>query len=177
MLAEIFTIENKQPKPTVHCYLIPELKAIIEKYPEDHINMLAYAFYKSCPYKTANPYADYSEYEKEELIQRDFLKKGVNNIVPDNQDLLLAVEKLNSLYETTTAKYLKYNKKNLQDIMDYIDTSEVTGGKDGDLGERIRIATVCGKVMQEFTQLEKIAEIEKDKVKNRGNSHDGKNEM
>lgn len=177
MLSEIFTIENKQPKPTVHCYLIPELKNLIEKYPEDHINMLAYAFYKSCPYKSANPYADYSEEDKEELLKQDFLKRGINNIVPDNIDLLKAVEKLNNLYETTTTKYLKYNKKNLQDIMDYLDNSEVMEGKDGNLAERIRIATVCGKVMAEFTQLEKIAELEKEKVKFRGQRKEGKGEL
>lgn len=176
MLTEIFTIENKQPKPTVHCYLIPELKNIIEKYPEAHIEMLAYCFYKACPYKSINPYADYSEDEKDSLLTKDFLKRGVN-IVPDNIDLLQGVEKLTSLYETTTAKYLKYNKKNLQDIMDYIDTTEVEDGKDGNLAERIRIATVCGKVMQEFIQLEKIADLEKDKVRNRGGRAEGRGEL
>lgn len=176
MLTEIFTIENKQPKPTVHCYLIPELKNIIEKYPENHIEMLAYAFYKTCPYKSANPYADYSDMDRDALLTKDFLKRGVN-IVPDNLDLIAAIEKLNSLYETTTTKYLKYNKKNLQDIMDYIDTSEVMDGKEGNLAERIRIATVCGKVMQEFIQLEKIADLEKDKVRNVGNRAGGLGEL
>lgn len=177
MLTEIFTIENKQPKPTIHCHLIPELKTIIEKYPDDHINILAYAFYMSCPYKSANPYADYTEDEKHELLKKDFLLKGVTNIVPDNIDLLKAIQKLNSIYETTTTKYLKYNKKNLQDIMNYLEDSEVSEGKDGNLAERIRIATVCGKVMAEFTQLEKIAELEKEKVKFRGQRKEGKGEL
>ncbi len=176
MLAEIFTIENKQPKPSIHCYLIPELKTIIEKYPETHIEMLAYCFYKACPYKSVNPYADYSEEDKDSLLAKDFLKRGVN-IVPDNPDLLQGVEKLTALYETTTAKYLKYNKKNLQDIMDYIETTDVMDGKEGNLAERIRIATVCGKVMQEFIQLEKIADLEKDKKRNVGNRTEGRKEL
>lgn len=177
MLTEIFTIENKQPKPTIHCHMIPELKTLIDKYPDDHINMLAYAFYMSCPYKSANPYADYTDYEKEQILQQDFLKRGVTNIVPDNVDLLKAIDKLTKLYETTTSKYLKYNKKNLDDIMNYLEDSEVIEGKDGNLAERIRIATVCGKVMAEFTQLEKIAELEKDKVKVRGQRKEGKGEL
>lgn len=176
MLTEIFTIENKQPKPTVHCYLIPELKNIIEKYPDNYMEMLAYSFYKACPYKSVNPYADYSEYEKDELLAKDFLKRG-HNIVPDNIDLIAAVEKLTSLYETTTAKYLKQNKKNLQDIMDYMETSEVTDGKDGNLAERLRIATTCGKTMMEFIQLEKIADLEKDKVRNKGGRQEGRGEL
>jgi hypothetical protein len=91
--------------------------------------------------------------------------------------LIAAVEKLTSLYETTTAKYLKQNKKNLQDIMDYMETSEVTDGKDGNLAERLRIATTCGKTMMEFIQLEKIADLEKDKVRNKGGRQEGRKEL
>src|SRR5690606_18364829 len=135
-----------QPKPTIHCYSIPELKNIIDKYPKEHMNMLFFAFYKSCPYKSDNPYADYSDFEKDEILIKDFLKRDIN-IITDNIDLLAAIEKLSSLYETTCSKYLQQNKKNLEDIMDYIGTNSVTDGKEGNLTERIRIATTCGKTM------------------------------
>ena len=176
MLTKIFTVENGLPKPTLHCYFIPELKTIIEKYPKDHVSMLAFCFYKSCPYKSENPYADFSDIEKDEILIKDFLKKGTN-IVPDNLDLLNAIEKLNSLYMTTSSKYLQQNKKNLEDIMEYIGTTTVTDGKEGNLAERIRISTTCGKTMTEFIQLEKIADLEKDKIRNRAGRAEGRGEL
>ena len=176
MLTKIFTVENGQVKATMHCQLIPELKNIIDKYPKEHIAMLSFAFYKACPYKSVNPYADYSEMEKDELLIKDFLKRDIN-IVPDNVDIIEAVKKLTSLYETTASKYLQQNKKNLEDIMEYIENNTVTDGKEGNLSERIRISTTCGKTMLEFIQLEKIADLEKDKVRNRGGRKDGLGEL
>ena len=50
------------------------------------------------------------------------------------------------------------NKRNLEDIMDYIDASPVIDGKDGNLADRIKIAEKCGKIMAEYIQLEGQAE-------------------
>jgi hypothetical protein len=42
------------------------------------------------------------------------------------------------MYESTSVKYFNRNKKNLEDIMDYLDTSVLTEGRDGNLSERLK---------------------------------------
>lgn len=171
MISEILTIDAGVVKPTIHCHTIPELKNLIEKYPTRHADMLAYCFYTACPYKSENPYADFSDDEREDILKRDFV------VFPDNQDILDAVDKLRKLYSTTISKYLMKNKRNLEDIMDYIDASPVIDGKDGNLADRIKIAEKCGKIMAEYIQLEGQAEEEKNKLKTRANRKTGLGEL
>lgn len=171
MISEILTIENGIVSPTIHCYIIPQLRKIIEKYPDKHGDMLAYCFYTACPYKSENPYADFSDDEREEYLKRDFV------VFPDNQDILDAIDKLKSMYVTKIGKYLIKNRKNLEDIMDYIDASPIIDGKDGNLGDRIKIAEKCGKIMAEYLALESQAEDEKNKLKTRANRKVGLGEL
>ena len=70
MISDLLTVENKKVKPTIHCYTIPELKNIIDKYDKRAIDMIAYAFYYACPFKSINPYADFSDDEKEEVLKK-----------------------------------------------------------------------------------------------------------
>ena len=53
-------------------------------------------------------------------------------VFPDNPDVLLAIETMKKLYETTSMRYFTMNKKNLHDIMDYLDSTIITeDGKEG----------------------------------------------
>ena len=74
MISDLLTVENKKVKPTIHCYTIPELKNIIDKYDKRAIDMIAYAFYYACPFKSINPYADFSDDEKEEDFHKNHSK-------------------------------------------------------------------------------------------------------
>ena len=115
--------------------------------------MLAYAFYYACPFKSINPYADYSNDEKEDILKKSFV------VFPDNQDVLLAIDVMKGLYETTSVKYFNRNKKNLEDIMDYLDTSVLTEGK------------------AEFDELEKNVEAERGKMRAKANRKTGWDEL
>lgn len=171
MITEIFTIEGGVVTPTIHCHIIPQFKKIIDNYPANHISMLAYCFYISCPYKTENPYADMEDAEREEILKRDFF------VFPDNQDVLDAVERMKKMWETRASRYLNKNRKNLEDIMDYIDSAPIIDGKDGNLDQRIKVAEKCAKIMSEYTQLEEQAEEEKNKLKTRANRKVGLGEL
>jgi hypothetical protein len=54
MITDLFTVENGKVKPSLHCHLIPEFKQIIDKYEKRATDMLAYAFYYACPFKSIN---------------------------------------------------------------------------------------------------------------------------
>ncbi|MCA9750117.1 MAG: hypothetical protein KC414_13490 [Romboutsia sp.] len=171
MITDLFTIENKKIKPTLHCYLIPEFKQILDKYEARGVDMLTYAFYYACPFKSINPYADFNDDEREERLKKSFV------IFPDNPDVLLAIETMKSLYDTTSMKYFNMNRKNLHDIMDYLETSVISDGKEGNLQERLRIAEKCAKIKAEFDDLEKNVEAERGKMKARGQRQIGLGEL
>jgi hypothetical protein len=171
MITDLFTVENGKVKPSLHCHLIPEFKQIIDKYEKRSTDMLAYAFYFACPFKSINPYADYSNDEKEDILKKSFV------VFPDNPDVLLAIDVMKGLYETTSVKYFNRNKKNLEDIMDYLDTSVLTEGKDGNLSERLRIASICNKIKAEFDELEKNVEAERGKLRAKANRTTGFDEL
>ena len=84
---------------------------------------------------------------------------------------------MKGLYETTSVKYFNRNKKNLEDIMDYLDTSVLTEGKDGNLSERLRIASICNKIKAEFDELEKNVEAERGKMRAKANRKTGWDEL
>lgn len=171
MVTDLFTVENGKVKPTLHCHLIPEFKQIIDKYEKRSTDMLVYAFYYACPFKSINPYADFSNDEKEEILKKSFV------IFPDNPDVLLAIETMKSLYETTSVKYFQMNKKNLEDIMEYLNTSVLTEGQGGNLAERLKIAEKCFKIKAEFDELEKNVEAERGKMKAKANRKTGLGEL
>lgn len=170
MITDIFDMVDKKPVPTIHCQLIPEFKNIIDKYPKRYVDMLAYSYYKACPFKSVNPYASYSEDEREEKLKKDFV------IFPDNEDVLMAVDKMKELYETTGFKFYRKCKKNLDDIMDSIDESPVIYGKDGNMGERLRIAEKCFILKSQFDQLEENIETER-KMRNKSDRSLGRGEL
>lgn len=171
MITDLFTIENGKVKPSMHCYLIPEFKHIIETYDKRAVDMLAYAFYFACPFKSINPYADYSNDEKEEVLKKSFV------VFPDNPDVLEAIKTMKALYETTAVKYFLKNKKNLEDIMDYLDSAPIVEGKDGNLSERLKIAEKCFKIKAEFDELEKNVEAERGKMRTKANRKTGRGEL
>lgn len=171
MITDLFTIENKKVKPTLHCQLIPEFKQILDKYEARGVDMLAYAFYYACPFKSINPYADFSDDEREDVLKKSFV------VFPDNPDVLLAIETMKKLYETTSMRYFTMNKKNLHDIMDYLDSTIITDGKEGNLSERLKIAEKCSKIKIEFDELEKNVEAERGKMRTKGQRQTGRGEM
>jgi len=171
MITDLFTVENGKVKPSLHCHLIPEFKQVIDKYDKRATDMLAYAFYMACPFKSINPYADFSEDEREESLKKSFV------VFPDNPDVLTAIQAMKSLYETTSVKYFLRNKKNLEDIMDYLDSSVLTEGKDGNLSERLKIAEKCFKIKAEYDELEKNVEAERGKMRTKANRKTGLGEL
>lgn len=54
--------------------------------------MLAYAFTMFVLLKSINPYADYSDDEKEDILKKSFV------VFPDNPDVLMAIEAMRGMY-------------------------------------------------------------------------------
>jgi hypothetical protein len=149
---EILSVENGKVVPGISCYSIPELKEVMEAY-EDNINALTYLYYFCYP-KSA--YANLKEDELEDVILEDY----PGDYSPEDEIILAAVEKLKSLYLTPTRRFFKNSKKGLETLGEYMATTAITDGKEGNFSAFSMTLTRVGKTIKEFKELEKIYEEE-----------------
>ena len=75
----VFSIRDKKVVLNTNVMLIPEMKAIIEAYPKDYINVLSYVNFMTNPNKDENPYLEVREIEKSSKLLRDFPAKYDEN--------------------------------------------------------------------------------------------------
>jgi hypothetical protein len=137
------------------CYLLPELKAIIDKY-EDPIPYLTMAYYMAAP---DSPYVNLTEQEKEDSIIADMTENfGVFEF--ESPLIKQAIRKLESLYETVTIRHYKSLMILIDKFSDYIRTNEIMEGKDGNMPELQRIWKEAGSNIRSYKDLEKQVEEE-----------------
>lgn len=172
MITKIFDVEQGKVTPSMHCYVIPELKAVIDAYPNNHIDALAYCFYMSCPYKSENPYADYPEEDRAGV-----LKKTYPTILPDALVIIRAIQCLRDKYETAGSKYHASVKESLFKTVEYLNNVVINDEKDGNLARIHAIQKEAGKVLESLITLERIVEEEKNSIKAKANRKFGKGEL
>jgi hypothetical protein len=149
---EILNVENGKVVPGLSCYTIPELKEVLESY-DDPIQALTYLYYMTYP-KSA--YANLKEDEREDVILEDY----PGDYSPEDSIILSAIDKLNELYLTATRRFFKNSKKGLETLGDYMATTDITDGKEGNFSAFSMTLTRVGKTIKEFKELEKIYEEE-----------------
>jgi hypothetical protein len=136
MLIRLFDVQNGKVIPTEHCYALKFLQDIIEFYPEEHMKILGYLFYMSCPNPDLNPYFNVPEDDKEEIVLGDL---GAEFSTED--DLILeALEKTKKLYETPTYRSYLGMKKMLDRLAYYMETTEISHGRDGNITALVNAA-------------------------------------
>lgn len=162
MIPEIFDVEGARVviNPTV--LLIPELKAVVEAY-EDPIPALSFLNFK---YSPKGPYCNVPEEDKEEILIQDF----PGEYTLEDEVMIAAMEKLESLLMTPTYRYYLDNKILLEKMGKFGREATISAGRDGNASVLIAQIKSTGKTIQEFKQLEKIAqqEIDEHKTKVRG---------
>lgn len=155
----------KSVKLTAHCFTISWLKHIIDKFPEeDHIPIMAYIFYMSCK-DTFNPYFNLPEVEKEDHILRDLQPEF------DTEDLSIirAIEKAKELYSTPITRSYDSMAIMMENLNEYIAEAKITDGKEGNVGNVIRLLKDFKSIRESYNELMKEVE-EEAKLKARGNT-------
>lgn len=147
MLKRIFDIENDRVVITPNVLLIPEFKALVEKY-EDPIPALSFVYFMTSP---ESPYSDVPEIDKEEVISGDV----GGDFKFEDQELKDALEKSRILYATPTRTFFLNAKKGLEKLGKYLADTEITEGLHGNFSAYQMAYTRIGKVIQEFKVLEK----------------------
>lgn len=136
MLVRIFDIENGKVILSEHCYTLNFLSSIIEAYPDDHMRILEYLFYMSCPNPEVNPFFNVPEHEKEDII----IEEVGLDVSLDDKLIVNGLKRCRQLYETPTYRAYVGIKSMLDRLAKYMETTEIEHGRDGNLTALTNVA-------------------------------------
>ena len=146
MLVRIFDIENGKVIASEHCYTLNFLKNIIEAYPDDHMAILQFLFYMSCPNPEMNPFFNVPEHEKEEMIVEEV---GLEVSLEDEM-IINGLEKCRKLYETPTYRAYVGIKAMLDRLARYMETTPIEHGRDGNINALVNTAAKFDSIRQAY---------------------------
>ena len=164
MLIKLFDIVNNKVVPTEHCYTISSLNDIMTEYPEDYLKVYTYLFYMTCPNPDLNPFFNVPEQEKEEIIMSE-----INMDISTEDDFIIrGMNTCKKLYETPTYRTYVGIKSMLDRLAHYMETTEIQGGRDGNITALVNAAAKFDQIRQSFKGAYKdLAEEQQSQV--RGN--------
>ena len=146
-MVQIFDIQEGRVVISPNCLLIPEFRKLTELY-EDPISALSYVYFMTAP---DSPYADVPETDKQQIVSDDVGGDfGLEDEAIDD-----AIKKAQFLYTTPTRRFFLNAKKGLETLGEYLGTTSITEGKDGNFASYQMAYTRIGKIIQEFKILEK----------------------
>lgn len=146
MLIKLFDIQNGVLVPSEHCYTIKVLKDIMQEFPEDYLKIYTYVFYMTCPSPELNPFFYTPEEDKEYLILKE-----LDADFSTEEDLIIEAIKLcKKLYETPTARAYNGIAKMLDRLADYMSSTEITHGRDGNITALINAAAKYEQIRQAY---------------------------
>lgn len=145
-MIRIFDIHNGVVVPTEHCYILKDLKAIIDTYPDDYINVFAYIFYMTCPNPDLNPFFDVIESDKEAMI----LQQLKPTFSTEDAEVIAGIKFCEKLYETPTLRSYMGIKKMLDRLAKYMETAPIEAGRDGNIMALVNTASKFEQIRQSF---------------------------
>jgi hypothetical protein len=145
-MVKLFDIANGVVIPSEHCYTLKDLKAIMDAYPDNHVDVYAYIFYMTCPNPELNPFFDVVEHEKEELVMRQLNP----TFSSEDEVIIRAVKLCQKLYETPTLRSYMGIKKMLDRLAYYMETAPIEAGRDGNIMALVNTAAKFEDIRQSF---------------------------
>jgi hypothetical protein len=160
-MIRLLEVENNVVKPTEHCQIIKWLKVIQDKWPEHYVQIYAYIFYMSCP-SQENPYFNVPFDLREETCIQDVDLPEDFDFEAD--EIIEAIEKATVLYETPTIRAYKGITTMLDNLTEYMETTKVTAGRDGNINSLLRIAKEFDAIRQSYKGIAKDLEAEQQTI-------------
>jgi len=146
MLARLFDVQNGIVVPTEHCYTLKALKDIMDNYPEDHLKIYLYLFYMTCPNPDMNPFFNVPDIDKEDII----LKEIQAEFSTEDDDIFVALEFCQRMYETPTSRAYKGMSSMLDRLARYMETTQITAGRDGNINSLVAAAKNFDQIRASF---------------------------
>ncbi|NBP00925.1 MAG: hypothetical protein EBU90_12470 [Proteobacteria bacterium] len=146
MIVRLFDIENNVVVPTEHCYTLTTLKKIMDEHPDDYLKIYQYIFYMTCPNPDTNPFFNISETDKEEIIMREIDAE----FSTDDSSIISALKFCKELYETPTSRAYRGIKQMLDKLADYMESTEITHGRDGNINSLVAAAAKFQQIRESY---------------------------
>ena len=145
-MVRIFDIENGKVIKSEHCYTLNFLKNVIDAYPDEHMAILQYLFYMSCPSPEMNPFFNVPEHEKEDII----IEEVGLDIDLDNETIEHALDRCKQLYETPAYRAYVGIKSMLDRLAKYMETTDIEHGRDGNINALVNAAAKFDQIRQAY---------------------------
>lgn len=158
-MIRLFEIENDVVKPTEHCHTIKWLWIIQKKYPENALKIYAYIFYMACP-SQENPYFNMKRELREDVVISDL----EIDFSLEEDEIFEALEKAYKMYETPTVRAYNGITTMLDNLTEYMETTSVTAGRDGNINSLLRIAKEFDAIRQSYKGVAKDLEAEQQTI-------------
>lgn len=146
-MIKLFDIQNDRVVISPNVLLVPEFKTLINTY-SDPIPALSYIYFLCDP---NSPYCDVPEKDKQQIISDDV----GGDFGLEDDEIEAAVKKAELLYTTPTRRFFLNAKKGLETLGEYIGSTEISEGRDGNFASYQTAMSRVGKIIQEFKILEK----------------------
>jgi hypothetical protein len=163
-MTRIITVENEDVIVNEAILGIPEFRAMYDYYLEKvGLEETVKAFmYLHFIYDPESPYMLLAEEDRKAAVKKDFRGK----YRPSHDAVFLkAAEKMKS-FSTPVARLLEALKTSMGKISTYLETTEVSTGKDGNLAEIIRLYKEVGNIVKNYNSVE--ADFKKEVNTSRG---------
>jgi hypothetical protein len=154
-MIKLLEIENGVVKPTEHCQTINWLKVIQEKFPDNALKIYGYIFYMTCP-SQENPFFNLPFNHREEIVLKDL----EIDFSLEEDEIITALERAKELYTTPTLRSYEAITIMLDNLNDYLKTTKVTAGRDGNITSLLRVAKDFNDIRQSFKGIAKDLEAE-----------------
>jgi len=128
-MIKLFDLQNGKIIPTEHCYTLGFLKDIMDAYPENFLSVYTYLFYMTCPNPDINPYFNMPADDKEQIILQDIRAE----FSTEDELILVALRKCNTLYETPTVRAYRGISSMLDRLGIYMEITPISHGRDGNI--------------------------------------------
>jgi len=146
MIVKLFDIQNGKVTPTEHCYTLKFLREIKDLYPKNYLKIYEYLYYMTCPNPDHNPFFHMIEDDKEEQI----LQQIEADFSPEDEHIPEALIKCKLLYETPSSRAYEGIKRALDHIAAYMGRTQITDGKDGNIGQIRAMAKDFDEIRQSY---------------------------
>ena len=146
MIIKLFEVQNNVVIPTEHCYTLKALKDIMEEYPDDYLKIYQYLFYMTCPNPDMNPFFYTPDVDKEHLIMTQI----EGEFSTEDDSVFTALKFCERMYETPTSRAYDGMRTALDRIARYLSTTQITDGKDGNIGQIRALAKDFDSIRQSF---------------------------
>jgi len=149
--------------PTEHCYVITWLKVIMDEHKDDFIKAYAFIFYMSYV-GHENPYFNIKEGVDEETLLSEL---DIDEDIIDSEVVQIAIKKAKVMYSTPTSRAYKGISTMLDNLSDYMATTKIEHGRDGNISALISAAKNFQSIRESFNGTKKDLKEEQSK-KGRG---------